>query len=104
MKLSVVLAMWLLSYDWAFELYPGYEFKPWRLCLLTFAIPGVIAAIWMLRLPESPRFLLSVGRSEEAMEAVRWIYRTNKGNLNGFGVEQLKAEMNPYSGGSVKGM
>lgn len=96
--------MWLLSYDWEFELYSGYLFKPWRLCLLVYAIPGVLAFIWILRFPESPRFMLSVNRNDEAFEAVKWIYRVNKGNLNGFNVEELKAEINPYSGGSIKGV
>lgn len=48
--------------------------------------------------------MLSVNRNEEALEAVKWIYYTNKGNLDGFNVDELKSEYNPYSGGSVKGL
>lgn len=76
------MALWILSYDWRFELYDGYEFRPWRLLLITYTIPGIIGGLCLLRFPESPKFLLSVNRDEEALQIVRWIYRTNKGEKN----------------------
>lgn len=99
-----MISKWLLAYDWKFEIYSGFEFKPWRLCLLVYSIPGVIAMLWVLRFPESPRFMLSVNRSDEALEGLKWIYRMNKKSLNNFNIEQLKPEHNTLSGNSIKGM
>lgn len=72
-------ALWILSYDWRFELYDGYEFRPWRLLVLIYATPGVIGGLFLYKLPESPKYLLSQDRGKEALEIVQWIYRTNKG-------------------------
>lgn len=101
---SVVISQWLLSYEWKFEIYSGFDFKPWRLCLLVYAIPGVIAILWVLRFPESPRFMLSVSRNDEALEGLKWIYRTNKKSLDGFDVDQLKPEHSALSRSTVKGV
>jgi hypothetical protein len=104
LSILAVISKWLLSYDWKFEIYSGFEFKPWRLCLLVYAIPGVIAMLWVLRFPESPRFMLSVSRNDEALEGLRWIYRTNKKSLDGFDVDQLTPEHSSLSGSSIKGV
>jgi hypothetical protein len=102
-----VVAIWILSYTWKFEIYPGYEFRPWRLLLLTYAVPGVLAFLWVLRLPESPRYLLTMKRDDEALEIVKWIYMRNKGEIDTSRIEfeGLKPEANSdLSGKSVKGM
>ena len=39
-------ALWILSYDFKFELYEGYSFRPWRLCLIVYAVPGIIGGRW----------------------------------------------------------
>lgn len=72
--------------------------------MLVYAIPGVIAMLWVLRFPESPRFMLSVNQNDEALEGVRWIYRTNKRNLNDFDIDQLKPEHSVMNGSSIKGV
>lgn len=89
-----VTALWLLSYEWRFELYDGYEFRPWRLLLLIFTVPGMISGLWLYFMPESPKFLLTQDRNEEALEVVRWMYRTNKGKANhdDFPVVKLQSE------------
>lgn len=104
--LSSVLAMWILSYDWQFELYNGYLFRPWRLLLILYAIPGIVGGVWLLWLPESPKFLLSVNRDEEALEIVRWMYRTNKGQKNNDGMTfgKLESEASEASLRNEKGM
>jgi len=49
-------AMWILSYDWSFEVYDGYFFRPWRLLLLLYTLPGFLGGLWLLTLPESPKY------------------------------------------------
>lgn len=73
-----MLAFWILSYDWSFELYSGFSFKPWRLLLLTYTIPGIIGALILLSLRPSPKFLLSIKREKEALAVVKWMYQENK--------------------------
>ena len=46
----------------------------WRWMLATPAIPGILTLLLRLGTPESPRWLLSKGRVEEAHEVVREVY------------------------------
>jgi VNT family MFS transporter (synaptic vesicle glycoprotein 2) len=100
------MALWILRYDFRYELYAGYEFRPWRLVLLLYAVPGVLGGFWVLRLPESPRFLLSVKRDDEALEIVQWIQIKNKSKSSEvFVIDKLKSEANTFgSGKTYKGM
>lgn len=43
------------------------------------AIPSFIVTFLLLYLPESPKFLLSKGKNEQAMDVFRRIYTTNIG-------------------------
>ncbi|EFA11011.1 synaptic vesicle glycoprotein 2B [Tribolium castaneum] len=59
--------------------YESFTYNSWRIFLLICAIPSLIVAILLFFLPESPKFLLSRGRSEEAIEIFKIIYSTNTG-------------------------
>jgi Sugar (and other) transporter len=90
-----LLAWWILSYEWSFELYDGYFFRPWRLLMLVYISPGVIGILWLLfRLPESPKYYLAHNEKEKALEVMRWMYRVNKGakSLENFTVDELVME------------
>ena len=52
----------------------------WRIFLAVCAIPEISAFLALSWFPESPRFLLSKGRDEEALEVFRKIYSLNTGN------------------------
>ncbi|XP_039750535.1 organic cation/carnitine transporter 7-like [Pararge aegeria] len=54
-------------------------YRPWRLLLQVISIPGIIGVIGMLFLKESPKFLLSKGQEEKAIDVLRVIYRWNRG-------------------------
>lgn len=56
-----------------------FVYNSWRIFLLICALPSFIVAALLLFLPESPKFLLSRGRTEEAMEIFREIYSINTG-------------------------
>lgn len=56
-----------------------FAYNSWRIFLVICAIPSFIVAILLMYLPESPKFLLSCGRFEEALAIFRGIYVTNTG-------------------------
>lgn len=72
------VTMWILSYDWSFELYEGFLFRPWRLLLFTFTSTGILSFLMLLRFPESPRFYMAIGENRKAFEVLQWIERKNK--------------------------
>lgn len=58
----------------------SFIYNSWRIFLLICAIPSFIVAVLLFFLPESPKFLLSKGRVDEAMEIFKTIYAINTGN------------------------
>jgi hypothetical protein len=46
--------------------------------LIIYSIPGIIGGLLCIRLPESPKYLLSVSGDDEAYNAVEWIHKVNK--------------------------
>lgn len=57
-----------------------FTYNSWRIFLLICAVPSFVVAVVLFFLPESPKFLLSQGRSEEAICIFRHIYHINTGN------------------------
>uniref|UniRef100_A0A1L8DEM5 Putative transporter major facilitator superfamily n=2 Tax=Nyssomyia neivai TaxID=330878 RepID=A0A1L8DEM5_9DIPT len=58
---------------------PYFVYNSWRIFLLVCSLPSFLVAALLLYLPESPKFLLSQGRNEEALAIFRGIYVTNTG-------------------------
>ncbi|XP_023940965.1 putative transporter SVOPL [Bicyclus anynana] len=54
-------------------------YRPWRFLLQVISIPGIIGVIGMMFLKESPKFLLSKEKEENALNVLRVIYRWNRG-------------------------
>merc|ERR1719394_696667 len=66
-----------------FSIIPGGFFV--ALC----AVPSFLVAIALLRLPESPRFLLSQGKVEKAISVLKKIHRENGGKAGSYPVTSL---------------
>jgi hypothetical protein len=82
-----------MSYEWRIELYEGYQFRPWRLLILLNSIFGIAGGTLLLFLKESPKYLLSVRKDDEALKVIKWIYRTNKkGDDDDFNIYKLESE------------
>ncbi|XP_015590034.1 synaptic vesicle glycoprotein 2A isoform X2 [Cephus cinctus] len=73
------LAWILIPLPFRFEGY-GILFNSWRLFLAVIAIPTFVVALIGMRYPESPEFLLSRGKPEEALKVLREIYAINTGH------------------------
>lgn len=56
------------------------ELNSWNLFLFFCAFPSIISAIAFVFLPESPKFLMTSGKNEEALKVFRTIYSYNTGN------------------------
>eukprot|EP00116_Pleurobrachia_bachei_P006808 sb/3467070/ len=50
---------------------PGQFWQPWRTYLLVASLPSLIAVFLYILLPESPVFLIDVGRKDEAVTVIR---------------------------------
>ncbi|XP_053988051.1 synaptic vesicle glycoprotein 2B [Hylaeus volcanicus] len=57
----------------------AFTYNSWRIFLLICAAPSFIVAGLLLLLPESPKYLLSCGKYEEALDIFRGIYAINTG-------------------------
>lgn len=57
----------------------NFVYNSWRIFLLICAIPSLLVAVFLIFLPESPKFLLTCGKSEEALEIFKKIYQINTG-------------------------
>lgn len=74
--------------------------------MFLYSVPGIIGGLWIYYLPESPKYLLSVNRNQEALDVVKWIFNTNKGsrkNKMNFEIVKLKSEMQG-TGNELKGL
>jgi VNT family MFS transporter (synaptic vesicle glycoprotein 2) len=57
-----------------------FVYNSWRIFLIVMALPSFVVAILLFFLPESPKFLLTRGKSEEAIAIFKHIYHVNTGN------------------------
>lgn len=96
--------MWILSFRWSFEFFAGYVFRPWRLLMIVYALPGVIALLWLINFKESPRFLLSRHQHDKAVDVMRWVMKTNqKRDDKHFVIKSLEADCGMQQKTSVTG-
>lgn len=72
------LAMLVIPMDWQYSLY-FVEFKPWRLFMMSTSLVNLINAIISSFIPESPKFLLSMNKKDEALEVLSRVYAINTG-------------------------
>ncbi|XP_067123934.1 synaptic vesicle glycoprotein 2C-like [Centruroides vittatus] len=69
------------------------HFNSWRIFLIICAIPALLAIIGLCFLPESPRFLLEIGRDVEAMFVYQRIFKINNGHKPGVEYQLSELEL-----------
>lgn len=72
------LAIFIMPMTWRFS-FIGLQIAPWRLYILLSSVIIIFTFFSMMCLPESPKFLLAIGRKSEAMESLKIAYSINKG-------------------------
>ncbi|KAG6448246.1 hypothetical protein O3G_MSEX005376 [Manduca sexta] len=55
------------------------EYRPWRLLLQIISLPGLFGVLSVALLNESPKFLLSTDRNDDALDVLKSIYSWNTG-------------------------
>ncbi|XP_071449373.1 synaptic vesicle glycoprotein 2B-like [Hetaerina americana] len=71
----------------------GFRYNSWRVFIAAAAIPSILSVACIYFFPESPAFLLTKGRHDEALQVFRRIYHWNTGKPhNSYPVKRL--EMN----------
>ena len=53
------------------------HFRSWRLFLAVSALPSILGSLLYFILPESPRYLLEVGKERKALKVLRLVYKIN---------------------------
>lgn len=56
----------------------SFQLRRWRICALLIAIPGILAFIGMLYLPESAKWFLSKGNNQSAYNTLDQLFVKNK--------------------------
>lgn len=75
-----VIAWLVINQNWEFYIpYLNVMYKPWRLFLVVCSLPSLLCALALLKIPESPKFVLSQGNQDETIEILQRIYRINTG-------------------------
>lgn len=70
--------------------YLGIYFNSWRLLNIIYSLPCAIAAAVAARVDESPKYLLTMGLAEEALNVIKGIYVVNTGkDLEDFQVKSI---------------
>ncbi|XP_070136155.1 putative transporter SVOPL isoform X1 [Drosophila bipectinata] len=85
-----LFAMMLLPQNVSVKVTDNYVLQDWRFLVMTLALPGIVALISISFVPETPYFLLSAGRMEEAIESLKWVAK-----MNGKMWDDLKIELTP---------
>ncbi|KAF3426981.1 hypothetical protein E2986_12193 [Frieseomelitta varia] len=77
---SAGLAFIVIPQRWSVVLWDGaFVYNSWRLFLSACGVPILIGASCLSLFPESPKFLMSQGRMEDALKVFKKIYRINTG-------------------------
>ncbi|GBP07641.1 Synaptic vesicle glycoprotein 2B [Eumeta japonica] len=76
----------------------GFVYNSWRIFLLVMSLPSFLVALLLFLLPESPKFLISQGRHEDALEVFKGIYVMNTGRSREmYPVKQLLVDDGPHT-------
>ncbi|XP_076750991.1 synaptic vesicle glycoprotein 2B isoform X2 [Xylocopa sonorina] len=77
---TAVLSWIIIPQGWSIVLWDGaFVYNSWRMFLSACGLPMLIGAVCLFLFPESPKFLMSQGRMEDALEVFRTVYRMNTG-------------------------
>lgn len=53
--------------------------RRWQIFLAICSLPSLISGIFVLFFPESPKFLMSIGKNDEALKVFQTVFKLNTG-------------------------
>ncbi|XP_024608605.1 synaptic vesicle glycoprotein 2B isoform X3 [Neophocaena asiaeorientalis asiaeorientalis] len=62
---------------WGFSMGTNYHFHSWRVFVIVCALPCTVSMVALKFMPESPRFLLEMGKHDEAWMILKHVHDTN---------------------------
>nr|XP_023023365.1 synaptic vesicle glycoprotein 2B-like [Leptinotarsa decemlineata] len=72
-----------------------FVLSPWRLFLIILSLPEITVGLWLIRLPESPKFYVAKGYPRKALVVLRKMYSSNSGKgPESFPVKNIITEVN----------
>lgn len=79
----------ILPADWHIDIF-GQDYNSWRIYLLICSIPSVVGLVMAIMLPESPKYLMAIGRPDAALKLLKRMYCMNtRQPANTFPVSQI---------------
>lgn len=78
--LQPALALVILTQTLNWNFFNVFTFSAWRIFTLAASLVPAFAIIGFTIMPESPKFLLSVGRRDEALKVLKTVYKMNNNN------------------------
>lgn len=76
----IALALIIIPQEWSIVLWDGaFVYNSWRFFLSACSIPILIGVVCLFMFPESPKFLMSQGRMDDALKVFQRIYSINTG-------------------------
>ncbi|XP_073832099.1 synaptic vesicle glycoprotein 2A-like isoform X2 [Musca autumnalis] len=91
---------WLfINQEWRLPLpFLGLTYKPWRLFMVVCGVPGFLCGLSLFKIPESPKFLLSMGQEEKCVEILQKIFSFNTGKAKEeFPIAHVKEDLDTSS-------
>lgn len=70
-------ALGIFPLELEYNLFDIIILRPWRLFIISSNLTGVLALVILIFLPESPKFLLSSSKHEEALRTLQKIHKWN---------------------------
>jgi len=101
-NVAVAVLAWLIIPRTELGVTSGpFLFNSWRIFVLLCAVPAFAVSLMLMALPESPKFLVEAGRSNDAVKVLAQVFHSNTGRSKAlFPVDQLE-EGDEETGSSV---
>ncbi|XP_049535311.1 uncharacterized protein LOC125950949 isoform X1 [Anopheles darlingi] len=88
------MAWLIIPQSWDLDIGNGtFVIHSWQIFLAVSCLPGVLSGTCVLFLPESPKFLMSKGRNEQALAIFRRLHTINTGGRQEFPIKVLEDEL-----------
>ncbi|CAH2040144.1 unnamed protein product, partial [Iphiclides podalirius] len=91
--LMAVISIPILPLKFSYYIpYLNIHFNSWRLLNIIYSLPCALGALGLLLSHESPKYFLSVGKEDKALQVLRRIYAINHGEEKEFKVKSVSLD------------